>query len=586
MRTRFWLSAALALVLVACGAPPQLTPQTAGPLMGGGGGARSLTPGVSSDGEIYPTSNHYRVMEAQELPLVGVSVDSQIDSLPAGRIIDGDRSTQWSNGGYLNPTAWAAVQLSAPASLASIDIKTGPSATRTYYDVQVSQNGTTWSTVLSNQINTTWQMETKTLPAGTTGQKVRIFWHNSSTNPIPHFSIFELVVNGTPSVAPSPTPSNSPTPLPSPSPSSTPTPSPMPSSPPGSVRQLAPISVNATSTYNGLTPDRAVDGDLSTQWASGNYQSRSESLTLQFDQVYTFDHMAIKTGYLPNGVVYNAQTSNDGINWTLVGGEFTNATWEMETKLLSGQGKFLRIAFLNDTAIARVSIFEVSIYGKTSATLTSKTLEVNGQNNTVTFKHAASIGGPLGNIINVETNAYNNTLQRLKFPAMLGADRTRYGYDYARITADNAKSWESDLGSPGLVSFLDDVNGLTDNSGDWTFTHENNNEIFPVIANATHNVTTWDPAKVAFLDLGSTTRTWNLTAAYDSNTFNAFTPGVVLVYTRPEGVRDFTFALSGYFPGQGGATTFQTQGTVYAFFLATEPSPSQFNATLTLTSFN
>lgn len=367
MRKKLGWGLATALLIASCGTPqvapvPSIQPPA----------AQSAT-GIPADGEVYPSGNHYRVLATEELPIVGVSVDSAAPGYPASNLTDGDLSSQWANGGYKNATAWAAVQLSASASLGSIGIKTPPSAAGTSYDVQVSDDGSTWHTVLANQTSTSWNLESKTLPAGTTGAWVRILWHNSPSNPQPHFSIFELEVNGSagPAPSPTPTPSTSPTPSPTPMPSPSPvtSPTPLPSATPtpgGTVSQLTASNVTADSTYSGLSPQLAVDGNLSTQWANGGYKNAEAWLALQFAQNTAFDHVAIKTGALPAGVSYQLEVSNDGNTWTAASGKLTNTTWNLETKTLTGTGKYLRVHFFNNPSnpIARFSVFEVQVFGR------------------------------------------------------------------------------------------------------------------------------------------------------------------------------------------------------------------------------
>lgn len=377
MRHRSWLAPTLAISLAACAAPPQPPVPSTAParqdlVMPVPDAARAEL-GLPADGQIYPDGNPYRLLQVEELPIVGVTVDSEVSSFPAARLADGDLSTEWVNGGYRNATSWAAVELAESASIASVGIKTGPTAAGASYDLQVSEDGSTWTTVSSNLTNTTWGLENKPLPGGSSGKYVRIFWRNSASNPQPHFSIFELVVNGEAGVviSPSPTPTPTPTPTPSatptPAPSSSPTPTPPP--PSGEVVRLTPSSVSASSTYAGLVPGRAIDGSLSTQWANGGYRESEAALTLRFDRAIAFDRVRIKTGALPSGVWYRLETSSDGSTWTDVSGNLTNTTWQMETKDIGGTGEYLRVQFFNSPTnpIARFSTFEIEAYGAVAA---------------------------------------------------------------------------------------------------------------------------------------------------------------------------------------------------------------------------
>lgn len=354
MKIRRWAVPALVLALAACGAPhlPQAVPLGGTPAQNDP--IEPLKEGFPLDMAVYPDDNTYRVLAVDELPLVGATADSSAPGVPVSRIIDGDYATQWVNEPYRAATSWAAVQLSASTTLASISIKTGilPSGVR--YDVQVSSDGSSWRTVLTSQTNTTWNAETKTFPSGTTGKYVRIFYRNSSTNPIDHFTIYELNVNGQTGTAPSPGPT------PTPGPSSTPIPSPGT----GTAVRVRPSGITASSSYSGLPPTRAIDGDQGTQWASGGYKTAEESLTLNFSSTVSFSQIKIKTGALPEGITYKVDVSNDGVNWTGASGRLTNRTWNLETQPLTGSGKYLKIRFFNSLTapIARFVVYEVEAY--------------------------------------------------------------------------------------------------------------------------------------------------------------------------------------------------------------------------------
>ncbi|HEY9720577.1 MAG TPA: discoidin domain-containing protein [Oscillatoriaceae cyanobacterium] len=195
----------------------------------------------TADLRLAPTSPHYHTLSTDPVAIAGVSADSQLANNPATALADGNLASAWSNGGYRNATAWALLTLSTRASLASLSIKMPPAAGGTSYDVQTSDDGANFTTVLSGQTNTSWTLETKPLPANTSGRYVRIFWHNSTSAPQPHVAIYEVQINGgsgttggspSPTTTPTTSPSTRPTTTPSVTPSALPSPSTMPSSSP------------------------------------------------------------------------------------------------------------------------------------------------------------------------------------------------------------------------------------------------------------------------------------------------------------------------------------------------------------------
>ncbi|MFN3429066.1 MAG: discoidin domain-containing protein [Candidatus Sericytochromatia bacterium] len=370
MRRSWWMSM-LALALVGCHMP-------SAPMAPLGSIARDVTP----DGEDYRGGNTFRVLAAEELPIVAVAVDSEASGFGRARLADGDRATQWVNGGYRNPTSWAAVQLAAGADLAALHVKTGAMPVGTAFDVEVSDDGLSWRSALTNQRVTTWNLETLALPAGTTGQWVRLNWRNDPAQPQAHFSVYELAVLGAPQATPAPTPTPSATPSEPPSaepsavPSTDPTPPPDSPTPPpafptplppvsGPVERLTPRTVTANSAYAGLSAGRAIDGNQATQWANGGYQDAEAWLNLDFETPVRFERIALKTGTQPAGVRYQLESSFDGATWTPLGAPLANTTWGMETKAAPGEGRHLRIRFLNapSAPVARFYLFELEVYG-------------------------------------------------------------------------------------------------------------------------------------------------------------------------------------------------------------------------------
>ncbi len=212
----------------------------------------------------------FRLLAAGPLPILAVNTDSATAGYPPARLADGNQATEWINGPYKPATSWAAVDLGLAATLAGVALKTGPTPAGASYDVQVSSTGASWTTALANQRNTTWGMETKTLPAGTTGRLVRVFWRNSPTTPAAHFAVFELTVTGTAAGSPAPLPSTTASPVgPTPTPGATPTPMPSaPPTPPGSSPPppLERLSLAGSARASSGNATAAADGLPGTFW--------------------------------------------------------------------------------------------------------------------------------------------------------------------------------------------------------------------------------------------------------------------------------------------------------------------------------
>jgi hypothetical protein len=216
----------------------------------------------------------------------------------------------------------------------------------------------------------------------------------------------------------------------------------------------------------------------------------------------------------------------------------------------------------------------------TSPTVTTRTLTVLGDRHLVTLTRFQSFGTSPFQVISVEANAFAKPGQ--KFPALAGASRGRYGWKYARITPETAKDWSGDIGGPGECFFLDSVGGEADNSGSWvvqeryddgTQVHEIRTEIA-----ANKDVNTFDPAQVAFANLGDTAATWTVQGAWvgAQNAPTSYPAGCFVVYTRPDGTRDF--AVLG-----PGTSTLEAKGYVYAFFVTNTSEKPDGDLKLTLT---
>jgi hypothetical protein len=213
---------------------------------------------------------------------------------------------------------------------------------------------------------------------------------------------------------------------------------------------------------------------------------------------------------------------------------------------------------------------------------TTRSLVVAGDRHLVEVKTGKAFGTSPFTITSLTTEAYNNKAAGMKFTALAGATRGRYGWRYGRITAENADEWGGDIGGPGTVFFLDSLGGEADNDGSWvieeryddgTEVHEMRTEVL-----AKSDVCTFDPAKVAFANLGATGGTWRINAAWENaqDAPYSFPAGCFLVFTRPDGVKDF--ALVG--PGE---TTIAARGYVYAFFITEAPERPDGDLRLTLT---
>jgi len=138
----------------------------------------------------------------------------------------------------------------------------------------------------------------------------------------------------------------------------------------GHGRALEPAKVFSSSSrtsasgYMTYGVNRAVDGDVNTEWANQGWQDRDAWLTLSYDRPMEFNTVEIKTGPLQHSH-YVLETSMDGYTWTPASGRLRNRSWDMETKDVKGRGRFLRVHWYNDDdPRGYFAIFEVQAYGR------------------------------------------------------------------------------------------------------------------------------------------------------------------------------------------------------------------------------
>lgn len=292
---------------------------------------------------------------------VTATADSSYSGTTPGMAVDGDLSTQWANGGYKASQAWLQLDTGSVQTLGSLAVKMQPLSGAAYYQIEVSSDGSSFSPVTGHLTNTTWGVETKALPAGTQGRYVRLHFFNDPSAPMTRFSVFEAQVSSSGSSS-----SSTPTPAPTTGTSPTPAPTSAPSSAPNGSGWVA----SASSSYGTLTPDKAIDGDLSTQWANDGYEAPEAWLAVDLGQTQAISTLSVKMAPQSGGSYYRIEVSSDGVSYTPVGGNFTNSSWNVETKALPAgtQGRYVRLHFYNDPASpeVRFMVFELQVGGSSN----------------------------------------------------------------------------------------------------------------------------------------------------------------------------------------------------------------------------
>lgn len=176
------------------------------PALEGGDSTGSSGEGFGGDADAAAPADSSRLLAIDEDPdvMTAASTGKTIatashtsGTYAAARAVDGNLDTEWQSGAVTKPTL--RLTLPASATMASLAIKAKPNVGT--YTVETSADGKTWKVALSGQKNTTWNSETKTLPAGHAGNRVRLTFDNAAQNVL----VFEAKVN-TSGAAPAPVP--------------------------------------------------------------------------------------------------------------------------------------------------------------------------------------------------------------------------------------------------------------------------------------------------------------------------------------------------------------------------------------------
>ncbi|GIH16667.1 discoidin domain-containing protein [Rugosimonospora africana] len=247
---------------------------------------------------------------SQGKPATASSVENA--GTPASAAVDGNLTgTRWSS--QFSDPQWIQVDLGQVAALTQITV-VWESAYATAFQLQSSNDGTTWTTL---QSVTNGTGGTQTYNVSGSGRYVRLYGTARATGY--GYSLYEFQVYG-----------------------STGTTSPTPSSTACDTATNAALNKPATasSTENGGTPaSSAVDGSGTTRWSSA--ASDPQWLTVDLGSAQPICQVQInwETAY---GKAFQIQVSNDNATWTVLS-SITNGTGGNQVINVSGSGRYVRV---------------------------------------------------------------------------------------------------------------------------------------------------------------------------------------------------------------------------------------------------
>ncbi|KAB8140075.1 coagulation factor 5/8 type domain-containing protein [Chloroflexia bacterium SDU3-3] len=275
---------------------------------------------------------------------------SENATFPASAAVDGNSGTRWSSA-FSDPQ-WLQVDLGSAASISRVRLS-WEAAYATAYQVQVSPNATSWSTIATVSGG---DGGVDDLAITGSGRYVRIYTTARAT--AYGASLWELEVYGT-SASPTATPTP-PASTPTPQPTSAATPTPAPTSGAcGSANMAAGRPASASSVENAsLTASAAVDGSAATRWASTFSDPQWLQVDLGVAQPICRVRLSWEAAYAK---AYQVQTSNDAASWTTIA-NVTGGDGGVDDLTVSGSGRYVRVYATARATEYGYSLWELEVY--------------------------------------------------------------------------------------------------------------------------------------------------------------------------------------------------------------------------------
>ncbi|SBT46056.1 discoidin domain-containing protein [Micromonospora narathiwatensis] len=265
---------------------------------------------------------------------------------PASAAVDGNLGTRWSSAAA--DPQWIQVDLGSSRTICRVDLS-WEAAYATAYQIQVSDNGSTWTTVYAT---TTSTGGTQTLTVTGSGRYVRVYGTARAT--VWGYSLWEFAVR------------TSAGPPPSTPPPSTPPPS---SPPPGGDVLLSYGKPAFASSYQDdgacwqCYPSRAFDLDPASRWATSATTGWVDPGWIYVDLGATATvHRVVLQWDPAYATAYQIQTSNDAGTWTTIYST-TSAKGFKQTLNVTGTGRYVRMYGTARSSTYGYSLWEFQVYG-------------------------------------------------------------------------------------------------------------------------------------------------------------------------------------------------------------------------------
>ncbi len=240
-------------------------------------------PNTSFINDVEKFTGGFDWMEPTPLPennWVATASETEPGGSPANAV-DWNTSTRWSTGASQTPGQWFQVNLGSMQVFDQVSWETESDDTWDFprgYEIQVSTDGSTWTTVKTGQ-GFGWKQVVAFAPQY--AQYVRI---TQTGNAQEWWSIAEFHVYAEMAL------------------------------------DRSQWTATASLSASGDPPSNAIDGNTSTRWSTGAAQTPGQWFEMDFGKMETFNRLlhdaGSSTGDYPRG--YEVQVSNDGSTWTTV----------------------------------------------------------------------------------------------------------------------------------------------------------------------------------------------------------------------------------------------------------------------------
>ncbi|MFK0192206.1 discoidin domain-containing protein [Kitasatospora sp. NPDC090308] len=306
-----------------------------------------------------PTAQAAGILLSQNKPATASSTENA--GTPASAAVDGNTGTRWSSAAA--DPQWLQVDLGTSQAISQVVLQWETAAAKAY-QLQLSTNGSTWTTAYST---TTGTGGTETLNVSGTARYVRVYGTARTTQY--GYSLWEFQVYGG-------------------------------SSAPGTcgtqnAAQNRPAT--ASSTENAGTPaSAAVDGNTGTRWSSA--AADPQWLQVDLGTVQTVCR-AVLQWETAAAKAYQLQLSTDGTNWTTAYST-TTGTGGTETLNLTGTARYVRVYGTARTTPYGYSLWEFQVF--TTGTGSSPSPSPTSGTGTDPFWGDTSTIPPASNVLTVK----------------------------------------------------------------------------------------------------------------------------------------------------------------------------------------